>query len=333
MNLDINKLNKLNLKEFRLLESGSLSNINLKSYDLDSALKMFDKILENNLNLIKGFKTALLFSGGIDSTILAYKMIKLDIDFTPIIVAAEKEPDYKNAIQSSKTLGIDPIKIKFDMEEFEQIIPEIMKLIDDVEEKQVNIAAPFTLAAKFLKKDQYNVAILGQAADELFGGYQRYVDFLKENQNGFQDFHLKDIQESVLQNYRRDNAIFSKNNVKLYLPYFTESILEIALSLPAILLVDYQEEPPIKKRFLREYAKRIGIPRNIYDRKKIAIQFGSGSYKILRKIALKYEFTKDLANSFGYRRNVQLYLDYIAQKNEISDAKLDINQIETALKS
>ena len=36
MNLDIDELNKLNLKEVKLIETESLSNINHKNYDLDS---------------------------------------------------------------------------------------------------------------------------------------------------------------------------------------------------------------------------------------------------------------------------------------------------------
>ncbi len=333
MNLDINKLMELNLKEIALLESGSIHNGSYKNINLDCSLQIFDKLLENNLNYIREFKTALLFSGGIDSSILAKKMTDLNIEFTPIFIAKENEPDFKNAIQASKLLKMNLIKIKFNIEKFEEIIPEIMKLIDDKDEKQINIGAPFTLAAKYLKKDDYNVAILGQGADELFGGYQRYVDFLKENLNEFHDYHVKDIQESVIKNFRRDYAIFSKNNIKLCLPYFTEDIIKFALSLPIEYIIKYEQDPPIKKVFLRNYAEWIGIPKKIYEKKKVAIQFGSGSYKILRKIALKHGFTKDFANSYGYRRHVQLYLDYIAQKYQIFNSKLDANKIEADLKS
>lgn len=321
----------MNFNDFKFLKSLSLKKLPKKELDLDFIINEFDQILETNLKRIKDKKSALFFSGGIDSSILAYKLKELEIKFAAVIIADGKEPDFKNAIEIAEELDINIINNQLTIDKFEPVIPEIMRIINDTEEKEVNIAAPFLLGAKFLQRNGFNIAILGQGADELFGGYQRYVDFAKEKPDQFKDFHLKDIKESVLKNYARDNSIFTNFNIHLYLPYFAEKSIELALALPTNLIVKIDIEPPIKKVFLREYAKKIGLSKNIYQKKKIAIQFGSGSYKLLRKIALKNGFTKELAEKYGYRRNVQLYLDFVAQMNLIKDSKLDTKLILSEL--
>ncbi|NHI93990.1 MAG: hypothetical protein EAX96_15990 [Candidatus Lokiarchaeota archaeon] len=321
----------MNFKAIEFLKSG---NLEIQDYDLDldSALQSFNKYLEVNLKRIIGFNNALFLSGGIDSSILAYKLNDLRIDFKALIIANEKEPDYRNAIEIADKLDIEINEIKLTLDKFENIIPEVIKILSDTEEKQVNIAAPFLLGAKYLQKKGFEIAILGQGADELFCGYQRYVDFLQVNPDQFKEFHLNDIKESVLQNFTRDNAIFSNYGIKICLPYFTENIIKLALSIPVKFLVNNEVKSPIKKFFLREYAKKLGIPKIIHEKKKIAIQFGSGSYKLLRKIALKNGFTKEISEKFGYRRHVQLYLDYLAQELGIKELGLNIDEITRILK-
>ena len=321
----------MNSKDIKFFNSISLKKIPERELDLDSAIDEFDQILEANLMKISGEKSALFLSGGIDSSILAFKLKELGIKFAAIIVASVNEPDFQNAIEVAKELDINIINRQLTVDKFEPIIPEIMRTIDDTEEKEVNIAVSFLMGAKFLQKNHFKVAILGQGADELFGGYQRYVDFLKEKSNQFKEFHLRDIKECVLKNYARDKAVFSSFGIEIYLPYFTEKIIELALSLPINLIVKHDTDPPIKKVFLRKYAKKLGLSKNIYEKKKIAIQFGSGSYKLLKQIALKNGFTKNFAEKFGYRRNIQFYLDFVAQMNMIKDSKLDTELIISEL--
>ncbi|MHA1797505.1 MAG: asparagine synthase C-terminal domain-containing protein [Candidatus Helarchaeota archaeon] len=324
-------LQKLNSKELELIKSGTLNKIILNDFDPNSSLKKFDEMLRSNLEVLKPFKSGLLFSGGIDSSILAFKMKELGLNFNAILVANEKEQDYKNAIEVSKELNLNLVEIKLTFEELESLIPKIMKIISTTEEKEVNIAIPFTLAANYLKKNDFDVAVLGQCADELFGGYQRHVDYLKEKPNQFKEYHLIDIVESTLRNHARDNAIFSSVGIKMYLPYFTEGIIKLALSLPTNLLIQHETEPPIKKVFLRNYVKNLGLSKNIREKKKVAVQFGSGSYKMLRKLALKRGFTKDFSQKHRYRRHVQLYLDFIAQKNGIANLGLKLKEIANEL--
>lgn len=295
-----------------------------KVFDLTDSLKLFDKILEKNLSRLRHFNVALLFSGGIDSSILAYKLNQLGIEFQAILVAHQKEVDYKNAIEVSSILGIDLHIIQLTMENYEQSLIDIIKTIDNTDEKQVNISAPFFMAAKYMARNNLNVAVLGQGADELFCGYQRHVTFLCEQPDEFERFHIEDLKESVPKNFNRDKAIFSNEGITTYLPYLEPSLVELTLSVPKEILINVKPEPPIKKNFLRLYADMLKLDVKIIQKKKVAIQFGSGSYKYLRKIALKHGFTKPFAQKHGYLRHVQLYLDYLAQTHNMRDFKIKL---------
>jgi asparagine synthetase B (glutamine-hydrolysing) len=302
-----------------------LAAVNENDFDLNKALQKFDDALETNLLRLENQNIALLFSGGIDSSILAHKMNQLKIKYHAILVARSRsELDYKNAIEVSKLLNIELNILTLNLEGYEKILPLIMKIINSTDEKQVNISAPFFLIADYLEKHNIKVAVLGQCADELFCGYQRYVDFLLTDPDNFKTYHLQDIKKSILNNFTRDNLIFSSKNIIIFYPYLSDEILKMSLSIPNEILIDLTKDPPEKKHFLRLYAQKLKLSERIWQKKKVAIQFGSGSYKILRKIALKHGFTKPFSQEHGYLRHVQLYLDYLAQNQGIRDFNIKL---------
>jgi len=302
-----------------------LGSINENDFKLNDALQKFDKALESNLLLLKNQSVALLFSGGIDSSILAHKMNQLHIKYHAILVArSQSELDYKNAIEASKLLNIDLNVLTLNLEGYEKILPLIMKIINSTDEKQVNISAPFFLIADYMEKHNIKVAVLGQCADEFFCGYQRYVDFLLNDSDNFKTYHLQDIKKSILKNFARDNLIFSSKNIITFYPYLSEEIFKMSLLIPNNILIDLTTVPPEKKHFLRLYAQMLNLSEKIWQKKKVAIQFGSGSYKLLRKIALKNGFTKPFSQEHGYLRHVQLYLDYLAQNQGIRDFNIKL---------
>ncbi len=295
-------------------------------FDLSGALKAFDRALESSLLPLRNHKVLLLFSGGLDSSLLAVKLNQLNIDYIPLLVANKKDMDYKNAMEVAKILDLTLQVIELDANAYEKIIPEIMKTIGTTEEKQVNISAPFYLATQYAKDNRFEVAVLGQGADELFCGYQRYVDYLAKDPDTFKDYHLEDVKKSANKNFARDDAIFSSMGIALYNPYLSESIVKLTFSLPNRALINLDSKKPIKKHFLRLYAKNLNLDEKIIQKKKVAIQFGSGSYRLLRKLALKRGFTKDFANQYGYLANAQLYLDFTAQQHGIKNFNLRLDK-------
>jgi asparagine synthase (glutamine-hydrolysing) len=127
--------------------------------------------------------------------------------------------------------------------------------------------------------------LAGQGADELFGGYKRYVDeYLSHGaecarKRMFQDINA--LHETVV---KRDHRICNYHNVELQLPFAAYEIAQFASSLPLNLKIQREENSP-RKLVLREVAKLLGLPESTAQKPKKAMQYATGVDKALKKLA------------------------------------------------
>ncbi len=160
---------------------------------------------------------------------------------------------------------------------------------------QVSCAIPVYFASKEANKDGLEVMLSGQGGDELFGGYNRYL----QHTNDYKELEKileKDVKNAYEDNLKRDITVCKDNQIELKFPFMDKELVNFALEIPAELKIKEVEEEEfscvdeingkkvIRKYILRKVAKDIGVPDIILNRPKKALQYGSGSWKILRKI-------------------------------------------------
>jgi asparagine synthase (glutamine-hydrolysing) len=232
----------------------------------------------------------LLFSGGLDSSIIAKIMLSVfsQSDIVAVSVGLSKSHDLLNASSRAKELGLKLEKC---------VLTEklVLDVIQHIKEKKIvnnpgdlGIAIPLFVGMKTLA-NKFNVqtVFLGQGADENFAGYRKYVELYEMyGPDVIKKAMTNDLQQ--LQNKQKlmEERIARTFQIKLVYPFLDPQIVNFAFSQPITThIVRTIQGDFIRKALLRTQAEKLGLSRKITTQPKKAMQYGSGTVKLLRKLA------------------------------------------------
>lgn len=236
-------------------------------------------------------KVAVAFSGGLDSSIIAFLAKNSGADVHLIYVSLENQPETEYAKRAAEELKL-PIHVHLHKEEdVKKVLPKVLWLIEEPNPVKTSIGIPVYWAAEKAAKLKFKVMLAGQGADELFGGYRRYVtDYSRYGSGRVQETMLKDILRMHENNFERDFKICNFHNVELRLPFATYQIAKLAVDLPLELKIESPNDA-LRKIVLRRVAEIFGLPNFIVQKPKRAIQYTTGVNKTLKKLAKKEGMT------------------------------------------
>lgn len=270
----------------RLMKPSTL-NIDLKSFSimLSEELKSTIKRLMFNRD-----SCAVAFSGGIDSTLLARISESISVEPKVYVSGIENCHDIISAKYVASKLDYDLTVITLSINEIEKLVDEMLKTIRDTNPMMIGIGIPLFSTAEAVRSDGFDSLILGQGADELFGGYSRYCNILKEeNKEVLVETLWKDLLRTHKTNLLRDDSVCMANSVTPVFPFLNLDVVNIAARIP----IEFKVAGPddiLRKLVLRMVGKMYGLPDEIVNRKKKAVQFGSRVTKAIRQIARKNGF-------------------------------------------
>ena len=269
--------------------------------DISPAQAIYEKVFEGDVDKIDKFlrlslikridglrEVGVIFSGGVDSSYLAL-LLKEISENVPIkvklyAVGVEGSKDVEAAINASKSINL-PLEICEVTEDLiREALPQVVNAIGDDNLMKVGVGLTTYFATKMVADDGIKVAISGQGADELFGGYKRYLkSFVDDTLN----YDLRaDISNMYHVNLERDDACSMLNSVELRLPFLDKSLVELVLNIPDNKKIVSMHDD-MRKSFLRKLAFEEGLDYEIAYRPKKAAQYGTGIDKILRKKILR----------------------------------------------
>ncbi|MGF7119043.1 asparagine synthase (glutamine-hydrolyzing) [Methanobacterium oryzae] len=277
---------------------------NLNANYINSTYTELKNILKQNLvesvkKRIQGLsKVGILFSGGIDSTIIAKIAADFGINVILYSVGHENSPDLKFAKKTAKAMNL-PLKIKkVDIEDVHNYLMPVLNAIEEFNIMKIGVGMPGFIAAEMAHQDDLKVMLSGQGADELFGGYHRYLKFYEEKG----ELAREDLKEDIINlyhvNLQRDDAVTMANSIELRVPYLDLDIINTAMNIPMKYKINGKDDN-LRKCILREIGAELGVPEEIVKRPKKAAQYGSGIHKMLKKV-LKEEKYNDLPNMFKF---------------------------------
>jgi asparagine synthase (glutamine-hydrolysing) len=286
---------------------------------MQTAAETLQKLLEQSVRMrVTGAKEiAVAFSGGLDSSIVAFLAKKCGANVRLIHVSLENRPETEEAKKAAAELRL-PIQVHlFKEADVERVISKVVGLIEEPDPVKAAIGVPFYWTAEKAAGAGFHVLLAGQGADELFGGYQRYVnDYLAHGEKSVRRAMFDDVISIHESNLERDVKICHFHDVELRLPFASYQIAEFALSLPVELKIEKKQES-LRKLVLRRVAENIGLPKPIVDKPKKAVQYATGVSEALRKLGKKQNRTmKDYVTKL-----------FAAQKKELEDARCDPHKL------
>jgi len=221
---------------------------------------------------------ALAFSGGIDSLILAkliskYQRISL---FSLCFKGGEEERWIDKA---SEYLNLELKKYYINEEIVKNLLSFIEWLIERSKPMDLAIGLGFYLISKFASLDNLDKLVLGQLADEEFGGYKRYLNYYLKG-NDPNSLMFKDIVEAHELTFSRDDLSCSPFMLPIF-PYANFDIVKLALSIPPEF--KFEKDKRIRKLILREVAKDLGIDEVLVYREKKAFQYSTKLENMVKK--------------------------------------------------
>jgi asparagine synthase (glutamine-hydrolysing) len=118
----------------------------------------------------------LFYSGGVDSTILMH--LAKDVAERPVRALTigyegrESEDESHDALTLADSAGVACERIEMGAEDFWRLGPRIVAALDD---PMADVAVlPLYMLARAAQQRKYKIALSGEGADEIFGGYARY---------------------------------------------------------------------------------------------------------------------------------------------------------------
>jgi asparagine synthase (glutamine-hydrolysing) len=226
-------------------------------------------------------------SGGVDSSLVAALAQR-----ECVAVGLAGSHDLVRARHAAGLLGLHCTEVGITPAEIETALPEVISAIPKKDPVNTGIALTMYFVARWAGEHGYRRILAGQGADELFGGYARYL-----TSPNLDDDLARDIAGLEFQAVR-DQAVAALFGTYLSMPYLDIRVVRAARAIPACEKVrDGQRKIP-----LREIAAR-HIPQELAGYEKKAMQYGSGVWGELKKLARKN----------GYKTSVQDYIDHIGR--------------------
>ena len=241
-------------------------------------------------------KFGVLFSGGVDSSLIAFVSKQLKSNFTCYTVGIANSNDI---IWAQKVANEYKFNFKYkilSLDEFKIVVKNVVKLLNDADFVKVSVGSVLYAAGKLALANGDKNLFVGLGSEELFAGYQRHEDAFqgsnfealhKECWNGLKNMWSRDLV--------RDFTIAKALRLNLMTPFLDKDLIKTAMNIHPMLKLDKNH----KKIILRESAEFIGLKKEFAWRKKQAAQYGSNFVNGIDKLARGngFKFKKEYLQS------------------------------------
>ena len=216
-------------------------------------------------------RLSLLYSGGLDSSLVAFELRGMaEVELVTIGVAGSS--DLIAAEEGARLLDMPWVGRTIDGGDVERVLRR-----DQVTLDQTSPVSRAVLVSTALALDAASCAhvLCGQGADELFLGY---AHFEKLSPFAATERRRTDLEHLLGEDWPRSIQLAEGRGKTLSSPYLEPEFLNLVRALPVAQLREGEGRKPL----LRDVAESLGLPERLVHRPKKAFQYGSGVDRLLR---------------------------------------------------
>ncbi|KZV50222.1 asparagine synthetase domain-containing protein 1 [Dorcoceras hygrometricum] len=258
------------------------------------------KVSQTNHELGRHVPVAVLFSGGLDSMIIAALVHhcidkKYEIDLLNVSFDGESAPDRISARVGLKELQKNApfrrwnlVEIDADLQKLPSEMKHVESLINPAKTyMDLNIGVALWMASggvgwlydaqgRVTYKSDARILLVGAGADEQCAGYGRHrTKYRNGSWLGLHQEMKLDMQRIWKRNLGRDDRCIADNGKEARFPFLDEDVIKTLLDIPLWEIADLDQPSGVgDKKILREVARLLGL-NEAADLPKRAIQFGS----------------------------------------------------------
>jgi asparagine synthetase B (glutamine-hydrolysing) len=246
----------------------------------------------------------ILFSGGIDSTVIAliaddHVSKDKEIDLLNVSFTGESAPDRVTARSALEELThlrphrkwrlilIDPTKQEladWRSNRIKHLIYPLETVLDDSIGCSIWFAASGNIQIQEKETSSARILLHGLGSDEQLAGYSRHRRiFDKKGLIGLEEELKRELDNLHTRNLGRDDRLVSDHGKEVRYPFLEEDVISFLNSIPISIKCDLTlPRGEGEKKLLRQLAQRLGLHR-VSQFEKRAIQFGTRISKIVNE--------------------------------------------------
>ncbi len=223
-------------------------------------------------------KTAVAFSGGLDSSTIATVtgektkvcLISMGVAGSPdLVVAKEVAKALKRPLD---TVILTPAQMVEDFNTCYKLMPG--SIVD------LELMIGVMVCAREAKRKGCTVLLMGSGAEELFIGYSKYYQAHEKGMD-LKAILAEELRTLPNRDLARTRAVCSLFDVEPRFPFLDEELISAVTKLT---IEERLDDGVAKKPVLREMAAALGVPKMAVERPKKAMQYGSHLHIMMRKL-------------------------------------------------
>eukprot|EP00928_Gymnodinium_smaydae_P025180 TRINITY_DN20133_c0_g3_i1.p1 TRINITY_DN20133_c0_g3~~TRINITY_DN20133_c0_g3_i1.p1 ORF type:complete len:743 (-),score=133.31 TRINITY_DN20133_c0_g3_i1:124-2352(-) len=264
-------------------------------------------------------RVGLLFSGGLDSGLLAYLCSRGDLgtgcEYMCYSAGFHSDSrtypeDLAAAQAAAETLGVGYRQSAVDLDAAAELLYACAPEVADFNSVKASVGMTILAACRLAAQDGARLVLSGLGSEEVFAGYFRHERACAEGDAATARDRTLGLAQMWHRDLQRDFALASLAGVEIRYPFLDRDVAALALRLPAALpcrdSAGLELTADGGKGALRVVARRVGAPALIYERRKRAAQYGSRFAQALKLIC-----SRAFANGEGVSAPVFRQANYV----------------------